>query len=141
MKTTKKTTTKAPFTKKTMALFERACAALKIDPKKNIPQVDGMVSKHQKAVIAFAMLTIIIEYINGNWKADYHKGNPKYWTWHWVKADEKRPGGFGFSHAGANYDLTRTVLGSRLSFGDPADEKKYRKPLEELYVAFKLIKY
>lgn len=140
MSTKTKTTEKAPFTKKTMALFEKACKALKLDSKKAIPQVAGMPDKHQKSVIAYAMLVIIIEHINGTWKANYHAGNSKYWTYHWVKADEKRPSGFGFSDAITYCGSTDTDLGSRLCFGNSDDEKKYRKPLEELYVAFKLIK-
>lgn len=140
MSTKSKTTEKAPFTKKTMALFEKACKALKLDSKKAIPQVSGMPEKHQKSIIAYAMLVIIIEHINGKWKADYNTENPKYWTWHWVNADEKRPGGFGFRNAITNCDHSDTYLGSRLCFGSEVDEKKYRKPLEELYIAFKLIK-
>lgn len=135
-----KTPVKSPFTKKTMALFEKACKALKLDPKKSLPQVSGLPEKHQKSVLAFSMLTTIIEYVNGTWKADYNRGNSKHWTWHWVKADAKRPGGFGFSGADTYYAATYTNLGSRLCFGDPDAEKKYRKPLEELYIAFKLIK-
>lgn len=143
MSTTKKASTKtvaAPFTKKTMALFNKACKALKLNPEKAMPKVSGMPEKHRKSIMAYAMLIIIIEHVNGKWKANYNTGNTKYWTWHWVKADEKRPGGFGFSNTYSFYVLTLTLLGSRLCFGSEADCKKYEKPLEELYIAFKLIK-
>lgn len=133
-------TEKAPFTKKTMTLFDKACKALKLDPKKAMPKVSGMPLKHQKSIMAYSMLIIIIEHINGKWKADYNTGNTKYWTWHWVKADAKHPGGSGFSGADTYCVDTYAGLGSRLCFGSEADEKKYQKPLEELYIAFKLIK-
>ena len=134
-----KPATKAPFTKKTMALYETACKALKLNPTKSMPKVSGTPVKHQRAIMAFHMLTTIIEFVNGTWVADYNAGNQKHYTWHWVKASKKNPGGTGFSHACSLYFTTYANVGSRLSFSTASDEQKYRKPLEELYIAFKLI--
>jgi len=128
------------FSKKTMALYEKACKAFKIDPVKAMQS--GMPEPHRKSHIAYGMLCIIVEFINKqrdpNWKADYHLQNPKYWTWHEVKADAKRPSGFGFSDSGCGCSNAGARVAVRLCFGSQTDEEKYRKPLEELYIAYKL---
>ncbi len=132
------TAAKEPFSKKTMALFRKACAERGIKPEPILKNGIGMPEADRKSVLAYAMLCVIIKWVNKDWTPDYLNGNPKYYTWHWVKADKKRPAGFGFSGAHSSFGHTPTGVGSRLCFGDSANEQKWRKALEELYLAYKL---
>lgn len=129
------------FTEKTTQLFNEACAALGYDPEKVLPDVSVMPEHHRKSACAYHMLMIIIEAAQkkADWKADYHTGNRKYWTWHWVKASKDKPAGFGFSASLYNCDGTSASVASRLCFPSAELERKYAPQLEELYEDYKLM--
>lgn len=127
------------FTTATMALFKKACKALKLDWEAAIPKVTGMPAEDQKSVIAYAMLVIIIKHVNNGWKKIYDVPNRGYWTSHWnVKADAQRPAGFGFSSSRTYCDGASSFVGSRLCFETEAKCREYAPVLDELYIAFKL---
>jgi hypothetical protein len=103
---------------KKIKTFADACMALKLDPKK-LPDVSMLPVIHQKAIISMYKLTIIVEALNEGWKPNWNDSNEaKYSTWFEIKADKKRPSGFGFS--GTYYDSwytnSHTDCGSRLCF-------------------------
>lgn len=129
------------MTKKTLDLFKKACKALGYDPEKVLPDVSVFPEHHRKSLTAYAMLVIIIEYVQKkhNWTADYFSGNPKYWTWHWVKASKDKPAGFGFSDSSYDCDGTDACVGVRLCFPSAELEREYAGPLEELYLDYKLM--
>jgi hypothetical protein len=77
--------------------FEDACKITKDNPKK-LPIVTGIAKRHQKRQIADYKLSIIAEAMRGGGKADYNDaGEGKYFAVFRVKADKKRPSGFGLS--------------------------------------------
>lgn len=129
------------MTKKTQNLFKKACKALGYDPEKVLPDVSMFPEHHRKSLTAYAMLVIIIEHVQKahNWTPDYHEGNNKYWTWHWVKASEKKPAGFGFSYSFFDFDHSLAHVASRLCFPSYELEREYAPQLEELYLEYKLM--
>ncbi|QTE37513.1 hypothetical protein J3L18_00145 [Mucilaginibacter gossypii] len=87
---------------------------------------DGMVEAGMPAgdvdpLIAHYKITKVIEAhnkLNGNWKADWGDGRQyKYCVWQWIKRDDSKPSGFGFSHSHYDFWFTRTTVGSRLVVG------------------------
>jgi hypothetical protein len=78
--------------------FEDACKKTGDNPKK-LPVVNGVAKRHQKRIIADYQLSIIAEAMRGNQKADYtNRDDCKYFPVFVVKADKKRPSGFGLSY-------------------------------------------
>jgi hypothetical protein len=102
--------------------FKEACQRKGIEP--NLPIVGGLDPAHQKAVISFYMLAILISDLNGDWKPDFTDWRqPKYIIW-W-DVEEKTVGGIAYSglHAGLVYSISynaafdaSTFIGSRLCF-------------------------
>lgn len=100
----------------TIKSFEDACAVLGIDPN-HLPEVSMLPEKHQKSVTAFYKLTIIAEALNKDWQPNWTNWNEnKYYAWFEVKADKKRPSGFGFSDTHYGWSYPGTFVGSRLCF-------------------------
>ncbi len=132
-----------PFSEETMQLYKQACEGMGMDAETSLPIVTGMPEKHQKAIQAMAMLFTITEWINKRhdaaWFPNYHTGNQKWFTYQWIDADQSRPAGFGFSHAASLCGHTGTDVGSRLCFATEDLELAYRKQLEELNMAWKLM--
>ena len=95
--------------------FDDACKKLGIEV--NLPEVSALPEKHRKSVLAFFMLTIIIQAINDGWEPNWNDYNEwKYYAWFEVEASEDNPAGSGFSHSLYDYSFTRTRVGSRLCF-------------------------
>lgn len=85
-----------------------------LDPSK-MPDLSMIPERFHKYMLACYKLAVVIEAINGDWRPDYtDHDQPKYYAWPWVEADEKRPGGFGFSLTGFGLSYTLTYVGSRL---------------------------
>jgi hypothetical protein len=96
--------------------FESACKSVGGSSKK-LPGVSHLPKKHRKRLIADYKLTIIAEALRGGKKANYHDKNEyKYFPWFVVKADEKRPSGFGLSCVGCAYRGSDSGVGVRLCF-------------------------
>jgi hypothetical protein len=95
--------------------FEKACNLQGLDPKK-LPGVSRLPKRHQKRIIADYKLTIIAEAIKDGKHANYTDGSWKYWPVFEVKADDKRPSGFGLSYDDFDDWHSHTSVGVRLCF-------------------------
>lgn len=95
--------------------FEDACAYTGDDPAL-LPIVDHL-PKHQKRLVADYQLSIIAEALNEKKLPDYTDWNEvKYFPWFEVKADKKRPSGFGLSCDDFGFWYTNSYVGVRLCF-------------------------
>lgn len=96
--------------------FNDACKITGDDPKR-LPIVKGIAKRHQKRSIADYMLSIIAEAIRGNKKADYINTDEwKYWPVFHVKANAKKPSGFGLSFFSSGTWTSDSDVGVRLCF-------------------------
>ncbi len=101
-------------TKKTkIKTYAEACKKLGIKASA-LPDVSMLPLKDRKAIVSHYKLTKVVEALNDGWKPNWNDNTEiKYSAWFTVKADEKRPAGFGFS--GTDFGP-----GSRLRFAAPA---------------------
>ena len=112
--------------------FDDACKKLGIEV--NLPEVSALPEKHRKSVLAFFMLTIIIQAINDGWEPNWNDYNEwKYYAWFEVEASEDNPAGSGFSRSGYGDSRARTRVGSRLCFKSAAQCDYARKQFADLY--------
>lgn len=118
--------------------FKGACKATKRDPKV-LPDVSMLDKQFQKRIIADYKIMVFAEAINEGWKPDYNTHNDKYTAWFRVKADEKRPSGFGFSDALYAYWSTLTGVGSRLCFETSEKAMHAAKFLEKEFIDHQLM--
>lgn len=96
--------------------FEAACKVTGDDPKK-LPIVKYIAKRHQKRIIADYKLSIIAEGIRGNKKLDYNDTSTlKRFSYFKVKADAKRPSGFGLSSDADDCWRSVSTVGVRLAF-------------------------
>ncbi len=120
--------------------FEQACKALKIKPE--LPVVTMLPEKHQKAIIAFYKLTVIIEALNEGWVPNWNDNSEwKYYNYFWVDASKETPSGFGFSDSSTYYASTLTGVGARLCFksSELAEYARKQKEIIQLYKEYLLI--
>lgn len=95
--------------------FEQACELRGIDPK-NLPVVDLLPLRHQKAIVAFYKLTIIFEATNEGRLPNYRDYSElKYGAWPDVKTTAKQPSGVGLSFFDWTLARTFTDVGARLT--------------------------
>ena len=81
---------------KKIKTFEDACTAKGMSA--TLPDVSAFPEKHRKAILAFFMLTIVIEAINGGWEPNWNDDDEwKYYNWFEVDASKECPAGSGFS--------------------------------------------
>jgi len=119
--------------------FEAACKSLGLNPK-SLPDVSKLPVKHRKALIAHYKLITITEAINEGWQPDWSNLNEwKYYAWFFIKADKKRPSGFGFSYTGYAYTYAGTHVGSRLCFKSSELAKYAAKTFAKLYQEYLLM--
>lgn len=124
---------------KKIKTFADACKALKLNSKA-LPDVSMLPKIHQKSIIAYYKLIIIIQAVNNGWQPNWSDSNePKYYNWFYPLADKKRPSGFGFSDAFFNYVNTSTTVGSRLCFKNWKSADYVRETFENLYKDYLLI--
>lgn len=96
--------------------FEEACKVTG-DNEKKLPVVTGIAERHKKRILADYMLSIIAEALKGNEKANYNDTDEyKYYAVFLVKADVKRPSGFGLSYHDYAYWSSYSSVGVRLCF-------------------------
>jgi hypothetical protein len=120
--------------------FEDACKALKYNPLKCLPKVSGVPAKHRQALIDHAKLIIIAEAFNNGWTPNWNDSSQyKYYPWFWVKADKKRPSGFGLSYHDYVFTRSFTNVGSRLCFKNSDMAIFAGKHFNELYKNYLLI--
>ena len=107
--------------------FQDACKVLKRDPKV-LPGTKGLPKDMARDLVARYKIMIIVAAINKlmNFKPEYSANSTqeKWFLRYWLKADKKRPSGFGFDDVYASYDHTVTFVGPRLSVGS-RDEAYY----------------
>lgn len=91
--------------------FEDACKALKLDPKKVLPDVSAFPKEHQQALIAHAKLVIIAQALNGKWKPNWKDSNQwKYYPWFDMSS------GSGLSYYVYDHLISYSSCGSRLCY-------------------------
>ena len=99
--------------------FEAACSALGLNPL-DIPVVEKLPVKHQKAIVAHYKLVIIAEALNEGWEPNWNDYNEyKYYPWWDMETYGDAPAGSGFSFNVIDYAITGTNLGSRLVYKTP----------------------
>lgn len=97
--------------------FEDACAVLGIEPK--LPDVSGLVEKHQKAIIAFYKLSVIVQALNEGWEPDFESVSQKKYYNHFVvggSAYSNKYAGFASSPSYGFVSGVDVSLGSLLCF-------------------------
>lgn len=124
---------------KKIKTFADACKKLGLDPQK-LPEVSLLPEKHQKSIIAFFKLIIIVEAINNGWTPNWNDHNQwKYYAWFYVKASEEQPAGSGFSLSCYGCSYTVTDVGSRLCFETSEQANYAAKQFEDLYQDYLLL--
>ena len=121
--------------------FAAACKAKGLDPNK-LPDVSMLPKEHQKSIVAFYMLTIIVSALNEGWQPNWSDENEeKYYNWFCIKADKKRPSGFGFSDSNSYYgcDYADTHCGSRFYFKTRELAEYAREKFAKLYQDYFLL--
>ena len=118
--------------------FEAACKDREIDPKK-LPIVKGIEKRHQKRIIADYKLSIIAEAIRGGKTADYTNINEDKWYVRFlVKADAKRPSGFGLSYYDYGLWYSNAHVGVRLCFPHWDQAKFFGMQFMDLHIDHQL---
>ena len=118
--------------------FEGACKAQEISSV--LPDVSALPEKHQKSILAFYMLTIIIQALNEGWTPNWSNVNEyKYYNYFFIKADKKRPSGFGFSVSFCTIASSYSGVGSRLCFKSEELAAFAREQFKDLYQDYLLI--
>lgn len=127
------------FDFRSITSFEDACKKEGVDPTQ-LPDVSMIDPGMGKALIAAYKLFIVFKVINGKWIADWNDPNQnKFFPWLEIKADEARPGGFGFSCSYCDYWCTDTGCGSRLCTYSTETALYIAETFENLYIDFMLI--
>ena len=93
--------------------FKDACRHLRLSTK--LPEVGGLMQKHQNAVIAFYKLSVIISALNDGWEPDWNDYTQKKWI-NWFSANSGSNAGFVTSTSYTSPSYTSASLGSRLCF-------------------------
>ena len=93
--------------------FEEACEALELDSKKVVPDFSMYPERHQKAMVAYAKLVIIVEALNEGWQPDW--GNDDQWKYEpWFYMGGSSGSGFAYYFYGDWNSFS--FCGSRLCF-------------------------
>ena len=112
---------------KKIKTFEVACKALKLNPKKCLPDFSAYPKEHQAGMIAHAKLVIIAQALRGEWKPNWNDSNQyKYFPWFDMS-------GSGFSCDGFAHDRSRSALGSRLCYQSSEVARYAGKTFLKLY--------
>jgi len=94
--------------------FEEACANKGLDPIKVLPDVTMFPEKHQKSLLSFAKLLIVVEQVRDN-DPDWNDGSERKWyPWFDMEVDDNNPSGFRFYGAFYVYPGSGADGGSRL---------------------------
>ena len=116
--------------------FNEACKIAKVSPK-DLPDFSMLPKKHQKSMLAYYKLIIIAQVLNEDWEPSWNDKNEyKYFAWFEIKADAKRPAGFGFSHTHCDGWYVGASVGSRLCFKTRELAEYAGKQFESIYNDF-----
>ncbi len=119
--------------------FKDACKKVGIQPI--LPEVSMLPEKHQKSIIAFYKLTIIIQAMNNGWEPDWNDDNQlKYYAYFFVDANDDMPSGSGLSHPLFVDAYSHSSVGSRLCFKSIELALEAAKQFNDLYADYFLIK-
>jgi hypothetical protein len=117
--------------------FEGACKVVGISTQ--LPEVNALPEKHQKAIKAHYMLIIIAQALNEGWQPNWNDHNQyKYYPWFWMGDNGASPG-VGFSYDGCGGDGTHSSVGSRLCYKSRELAKYAGTQFEALYKDYMLI--
>lgn len=106
--------------------FEDACIALGIDRDDAVVNVGDGLTPDEKAINAFAKLTLIAKALNEGWTPDWDKSSQyKYYPFFDMRS--------GFSFNGVGGSCARSTLGSRLCFKNEALAKYAGTQFLDLY--------
>lgn len=107
--------------------FEAACKALKLNPKKCLPDFSSFPKQHHTGMIAHAKLVIIAQALRENWKPNWKDSSQyKYYPWFYMS-------GSGFSYAGYGGGASDSSLGSRLCYQSSEVARYAGKQFIKLY--------
>lgn len=95
--------------------FEEACTLTKRDPEK-LPIVNHLPKEDRNHLIADYKLTTIAKALRGGNEADYTNDSYKYNSVFVVKANKKKPSGFGLSYFVYDGWASLSGVGLRLCF-------------------------
>jgi hypothetical protein len=118
--------------------FEDACEITGDDPTK-LPIVKSIAKRHQKRIVRDYQLSIIAEAIKDNRRPDYTDTNEyKRFPVFRVKADKKRPSGFGLSYHDYDYGLSTSSVGVRLCFPNWDMQKFFAEHFLKMHIDHQL---
>ena len=113
--------------------FEDACK-IKGENPKHLPLVGKISERHRKRIIVDYKLSIIAEALRSDKTADYtNSSEVKYCPYFQVKADKKRPSGFGLSYGGCVVWYSDSTVGVRLCFENRDTEIFFGKHFIKLH--------
>jgi hypothetical protein len=121
-----------------------AFKARKLDIKEKI-SITGIPKSFHKWLITAYWLAVFVEAINTDengkvWRPDYNNPNEvKYEIWWKVKADKKRPSGFGLSFGVVDDWLTLSLVPARLCFRTRPLAEFAGKLIPDVFTDFQLI--
>lgn len=113
--------------------FEDACAHLGIEPL--LPEVSSLHPTHQKSIIAFYKLSMIISAMNDGWQPDWLDYSQRKWFNWWYAGLASTGASAGLVCVTSNYSVSTTysVIGSRLCFKTESDAQYAAENFKDLY--------
>lgn len=114
--------------------FEEACLSLGIT--NSVPEVSLLPERDQKAITAFYMLSVIIQWVNEGWQANFKDYTQRKWYPYFYLDNS------GLSASSANYGFSAAYayVGARLAFKSKSSAIEWAKKLLPLYEDYLLIK-
>lgn len=114
--------------------FEEACLSLGIT--NSVPEVSLLPERDQKAITAFYMLSVIIQWVNEGWQANFKDYTQRKWYPYFYLDNS----GLSASFANAVFSPASTSFGARLAFKSKSSAIEWAKKLLPLYEDYLLIK-
>lgn len=124
--------------------WEDACLVNGDDPQ-NLPDVSKLPEDEQKYMVNHYKLVRVAKALNKvhdpKWRPNFHgeTTNKKYYPWFEVKADKKRPAGFGFSSTHYDGWDAHSHVGSRLCYATYEIALYAAEQFKDLYLENQLI--
>ncbi len=114
--------------------FEEACLSLGIT--NSVPEVSLLSERDQKAITAFYMLSVIIQWVNEGWQANFKDYTQRKWYPYFYLDNS----GLSASDAVGVFSGAGTDVGARLAFKSKSSAIEWAKKLLPLYEDYLLIK-
>ncbi len=122
--------------------WQDAFKAKGLDPKA-LPDVSMIPERYRKPQHAQYILSVVVEFLNDDWEADYTDTDQDKWEIWWkVLADNKRKSGFCLSLYCVDRWTTHTAVGVRFAFKNSATARyaathpDLKKLWEDLYLPY-----